>query len=252
MNDRAHFLPALLLAFALLAPSQAQAQDTAAPSPAAAPGATSWKVALRPYFYLAGISGAVTAGGNTTPINSTFGDILDNVKLSLFTAVTAEKGRWGVYGDFQYIDLDATGNGPVATTVGLRNIIGEVDATLRPHAAGGLRALLGVRAYEVDQTVTVGANPPIKASTLVVDPIIGALGEWTLGERWEFELRGDIGGFGASSEFTSQMSIVTLYHLSKTVSIPLGYRTLGYRIKKEKVQMDTEMGGLVIGADIRF
>jgi hypothetical protein len=246
------FRQGALLTLSLLFASTVQAQESVTATVAAAPDATSWKVALRPYFFLAGISGADTAGGNTTPINSTFGDILDNVKLSLFTAVTAEKGRWGVYGDFQYIDLNAEGTGPVTTTVGLRNIIAELDATLRPHAAGGLRAILGVRAYQVDQTVTVGANPPIKASTLVIDPIIGALGEWSLGERWEFELRGDIGGFGASSEFTSQMSIVTLYHLSKTVSIPLGYRTLGYRIKKEKVQMDTEMGGLVIGADIRF
>jgi hypothetical protein len=227
----------VLLSLCLLLPAAAHAQ---------------WKVAVRPYFFLAGISGSLTSGSNTIPLNSTFADILDNVKLSLFTAVTAEKGRWGVYGDFQYIDLNAEGSGPVGSTVGLRNIIAEVDATLRPHAAGGLRALLGVRAYQVDQTVTIGANPPIKASTLVIDPIIGALGEWTLGKKWEFELRGDIGGFGASSEFTSQMSLVTLYHVSKTVSIPMGYRTLGYRIKDDDVWMDTEMGGLVIGADIRF
>ena len=248
MTSPQRLLRQSFLALGLLLPSVAHAQD----SVVAAPAGSSWKFAVRPYFFLAGISGSVTAGSNTIPINSTFGDILDNVKLSLFTAVTAEKGRWGVYGDFQYIDLNAEGTGPVSSTVGLRNIIAELDATLRPHAAGGLRALLGVRAYQVDQTVTIGANPPIKASTLVIDPIIGAMGEWTLGDRWEFELRGDVGGFGASSEFTSQMSLVTLYHVSRSVSIPMGYRTLGYRIKDDDIWMDTEMGGLVIGADIRF
>jgi len=248
-----HLRRAALLTIGLFLPSAAQAQDTAVP---AAPtvvdtAAPTWKVAIRPYFFLAGVSGSVTSGSNTIPINSTFGDILDNVKLSLFTSIALEKGRWGVYGDFQYIDLNAEGSGAVGGTVGLRNIIGEIDGTYRPRRTEGLRLVAGVRGYQVDQTVTIGANPPVKAKTLVIDPIIGAVGVWRLGDQWQFRLRGDIGGFGVSSEFTSQLSLVVLYDISKVVSIPLGYRTLNYRIKTDGIHMDTGMGGLVVGVDIR-
>jgi hypothetical protein len=237
------FLAGLLLA------STAHAQD---PASVRSDSATGSRVSIRPYLFLAGLSGSITAGSNTIPINSSFGEILDNLQFSLFTAVSFEKGRWGGYADFQYISLGAEGSGALGATVELKNIIGEVDGTFRPSRAGGLRLLAGARAYQVDQTLTIGANPSTTASTFVLDPIVGAIGEWSLGDKWDFEIRGDIGGFGVSSEFTSQLSMVALLNVSKSVSIPIGYRTLNYRIKDGKIFMDTQMGGLVLGADIKL
>lgn len=236
-----------VLLLSMLFATASRAQDSTAAPPDAAP----WRVAIRPYFFLAGVSGSVTSGSNTIPINSTFGELLDNVQLSIFTAIGLVKGRWGLYADFQYISLNAEGTGQLGTTVGLENIIVEADATFQPPGASGLRLLAGLRGYRVDQTVNFSGQPPVKATTTVVDPVVGALGAWNLGERWQFEFRGDIGGFGVSSEFTSQLSLVVLYDISQTVSIPLGYRILGYRIKTDDVWMDTGMGGLVVGVDIR-
>lgn len=238
---------ALLLGFGAATP--AQAQDTTAVRVDSAPDS---RVSIRPYLFLAGLSGSITAGPNTIPINSSFGELVENLQFSLFTAVEFEKGRWGGYADFQYISLGAEGSGALGATVELKNIIGEVDMTYRPSRAGGLRVLAGARGYQVDQTLTIGANPPVTASTFVLDPIVGAIGQWPLGETWDFEIRGDIGGFGISSEFTSQLAMVAMLKVSKTVSIPIGYRTLNYRIKDGKVFMDTQMGGLVLGADIKL
>jgi hypothetical protein len=238
---------------ALLLASAAQAQDStmARPDPVTPTAVPGWSTTLRPYLFLAGVSGSITAGPSTIPINSSFGELLDNLQPSFFTAVAFEKGMWGVYADFQYISLEGEGTGMLGTTVGLKNIIGEADFTLRPSRGSTLRLLAGLRGYQVDQRVTLGDTLVIRGETFVLDPIIGAMGTWDLGDRWQFEMRGDIGGFGISSEFTSQLSIVAMYDVSGTISIPFGYRIINYRIKDEDIWMDTSMGGLVVGVDIR-
>jgi hypothetical protein len=240
----------VLLTIPCLATVAHAQESTAGPtdSVTAPPG---WTTTIRPYLFLAGISGSLTAGPSTIPINSSFGELVDNLQPSFFTAVAFEKGVWGVYADFQYISLEGEGTGMLGTTVGLKNIIGEADVTFRPSPGSSLRLLAGARGYQVDQSVTINSNPPIHGETFVIDPIIGAMGTWDLGDKWQFEMRGDFGGFGISSEFTSQLSIVAMYDVSSTISIPFGYRILNYRIKDDEVWMDTSMGGLVLGVDIR-
>ena len=206
---------------------------------------------IRPYFWLSGVSGSVTSTPLTFPINSSFGDLLDNVKVGAFAAVTMEKVRWGVYGDFQYISLVGEGTGASGATLELRNIIGEVDGFLRiPAGSGSLKFVGGVRVYSVDETLTPNNQQPIESNTTVADPILGAVGEWSTGKRWHFEMRGDLGGFGVGSEFTNQLSVIFLWQINDRLRLPFGYRMLGYQIKDGGVEMDTRMTGLVLGLDI--
>ena len=213
--------------------------------------ASGWVTHIRPYFWLAGVSGSVTAAPLTFPINSSFGDLLDNVKMGAFAAVTVEKQRWGMYGDFQYISLVGGGTGPSGATLELQNVIGEVDAFLRiPAASGSLKFIGGVRVYSVDETLTPNGGSPAKSNTTVADPILGALGEWSIGKKWDFEMRADLGGFGLGSEFTNQISAVFQWQINDKLRLPFGYRVLSYQIKDGSVQMDTRMTGLVVGLDI--
>jgi hypothetical protein len=131
-------------------------------------------------------------------------------------------------------------------------VIAEADVTLRPGQAPTLKFLAGGRVYSIVQTLSIGGEPLPNATTTVIDPIIGAKGEWTLGDRWDFEMRGDIGGFGLSSEFTYQLFASARWDISHTLSLPFGYRILGYQIKTGDVWMDTRMGGLVLGLEFRF
>ena len=206
---------------------------------------------IRPYFWLSGVSGSVTSAPLTFPINSSFGDLLDNVQVGAFAAVTVEKPRWGLYGDFQYISLKGEATGASGATLELQNIIGEVDVFLRiPTGSGSLKFIGGVRVYSVDETLTPNSASPIQSKTTVADPILGAVGEWSIGKRWNFEMRGDLGGFGIGSEFTNQLSVVFQWQINDKLRLPFGYRVLGYQIKDGGVEMDTRMTGLVLGLDI--
>ena len=178
--------------------------------------------------------------------------MLNHVKLGAFINFTAQKGQWGASGDIQYINLYGEGSGLLDVSLDLKNVIGEVDVFYEPDTAATLRFLAGVRAYSVKQTITIEGVELPAASTVVVDPILGAYGTWRLSEGWDFELRGDIGGFGVSSEFTYQMMVLFHWDITESLAIPFGYRVLGYQIKKDDILMDTRMAGMVLGLDIKF
>lgn len=211
-----------------------------------------WKFSLRPYFYLSGLSGSITVDPLTFPVNSSFSTLLSNVKFGGFLSFTAEKGQWGVNADFQYINLYGESTGPAGSSLDLKNIIGELDIIFRPELAPTLRFLVGLRAYSVSQSILVAGQALPEAKVNVYDPVIGAYGSWALHRKWDFELRGDIGGFGVSSEATYQMMGGFRFGLGENTSLPFGYRILGYQIKKDDVRMNTRMMGAYIGFDFRF
>ena len=124
--------------------------------------------------------------------------------------------------------------------------------TFRPSRASTLKFLAGLRVYWVQETLRIEGEPLPEVNTTVIDPILGALGSWELSDRWDFQMRGDIGGFGISSEFTYQLLTLFRWGISDTVSLPFGYRILGYQIQDGNVWMNTRMGGLVVGLDFRF
>ena len=250
MTLLAGLLAGLLTASAVGAPTSTPEKPPERPAGEKDP--PSWRSSIRPYFFLSGISGSVTAEPITIPINNSFGDLLDNVRIGGFIAFTVEKGQWGLYADFQYINLVGQGESSLDAELELDNLIGEVDVTCRPGGAPTLAFLTGLRVYSIDQTLTIGSLSPAKANTTVFDPIVGAQGHWELSDRWDFEIRGDIGGFGVGSEFTYQLLALFSWDISRTFSLPFGYRVLGYQIKDGGIWMNTRMGGLVVGLDIRF
>lgn len=211
-----------------------------------------WNFSLRPYFFLSGLSGSITIDPVTFPINSSFSNILKHVKLGGFISFQAEKNRWGINADFQYINLYGESSLVNDSFVDLKNVIGEVDLMFRPESAPSLRFLVGVRAYSIIQNVTLLGRQLPKAETVVVDPILGAFGTWKLQDRWDFELHGDIGGLGISSDFTYQMMALFRWGISDSLSIPFGYRVLGYEIKQDDIWMNTRMTGAMLGLDIKF
>ena len=221
-------------------------------SPANTSLSESWKFTVRPYLFFTGVSGSVTVDPITIPINSTFSSLLDNLRLGFFISLSAEKRKWGVYTDFQYSNLFAEGTGRIPSSFELENTLGELDLTFRVPSAPTLRFLAGARIYSIKQTVTVAGEELPEASTTVFDPVIGAQGAWKLSSRWDYEMRGDIGGFGLSSEFTYQLLMLFHWELSQSVSIPFGYRILGYQIKKSSVHFNYRMTGAMLGLEFRF
>ena len=156
-------LSIVLLAGLLAAESvwaQTTTSETSQPAASTVAESTSeWHFSLRPYLFLSGVSGSVTAGPFTFPINSKFSDLLDNARLGAFVAFKAEKSPWGLYADFQYISLVGKSTSALDAELELDNLVAEADVTFRPPRAPTLKFLAGLRVYSIEQSVSILSQP---------------------------------------------------------------------------------------------
>jgi len=237
-------------------PSQETEPAAATGGPEASkPAADKWDFRGVLYLWAVGVSGVATAGGNSDQINAKFGDILDNLDFAAMFNFQGRKGQWGFVADVTYADLGGEAPGPLGigdTDISLTMALVEADATFRPKDIRSLEFVGGVRVLDVHQTIDFPLQPSVRADATLIDPVVGAQGAWQLGKRWWFRLRGDIGGFGISSEFTYQAYGGFRWNFAGDFGLDLAYRILGYQIDQSDVEMDLTLQGLVLGLDYWF
>lgn len=233
--------------------SPAPAQGT---EPAPAPAPTSdegWKFGITPYLWMAGIQGTLIVGPVGIPVQQSFSDLTSNLDFGGSLRAEARRKAWSVLFDTTYIAV--SGDVPVPTgnlDVDMDSLFVELDLGYTPERAPGLTFLVGARLLDVEQTVGFPNLPRVESCTTVVDPILGARGTWDLCEKFMFSLRGDIGGFGLSSEFTSQLAGNFRWAFSRAGGVELGYRMYTYDIDKSDVRFDMRTAGPTLGVDFRF
>jgi hypothetical protein len=232
----------------------AEEGGASAASPESSPG---WTFDLSPYFFLSGVSGSITTANRTYPINATVSDLADNLRMGLWLSFKGSGRRWGFYSDLQYSSL--VGKTQVAEDdeepvleVQLDNLIVEGDATLAIRDYSSLRFSAGIRVYYMTQELRFRTIPDEKVETTLVDPVFGARGDWDMGKKWRFALKGDIGGFGISSEFTYQLLMQFNWRFAKHWGLPFGYRLLSYTIATGGIMTDIRLAGLNLGVEYSF
>ena len=186
-----------------------------------------WRFGFLPYIWITSMNGDMTVRGRTVDIDASFGDILDNAdSLFAFNGIlTARKGRWGGYVDGTYMKIGTDDSKLGPTTVDTTNQLAyfEFGGLYRlgegvwgadwqeDKPAKGRRWFLdfiaGGRLTTQDNQFTLqgvqGRTRQVSQSRTWTDPIFGFLGITDLSEsrKWEFRLKGDIGGFGVASDF---------------------------------------------------
>lgn len=228
-------------------------------------GSDKWEFMVAPYFWAAGIDGDMKVKENEVDIDVGFSDILDVLEFGGSVHAEAKKGRWGAFADLMYLSL--------STDKELKPTTAEMDMDLWTIELGGfyqignwktqggsgrtmtLDVLGGGRYWEISSEIDIG---PINREKSVdwIDPFVGArfiaeMKDWLI-----FHVRGDIGGFGVSSdasEFTWNIYAGPAFKVSDKVTIVAGYRALG--LEKERgndLEMDITMHGPQVGVAIRF
>jgi hypothetical protein len=85
----------------------------------------------------------------------------------------------------------------------------------------------GIRYTDMDAKLEFsGPLGTLKGNKSWVDPMFGLRWRWAFTEKWAFVARGDIGGFGAGSDFTWHALGLIDWRPWKHVGFLLGYRTL--------------------------
>jgi len=84
------------------------------------------------------------------------------------------------------------------------------------------------------------------------DPVVIARFTTDIKDKWLFQFRGDIGGFGVGSDLTWQLHATAGYRFTKLFQMSLGYRILStdYRVGEEPTEFLFDVNEF--GPEIRF
>jgi len=212
-----------------------------------------WEFMLAPYLWASGIEGDVAVLGQPAEVDQSFSDIVDVLDGGVLLHFEAAHEKWTILSDLVFLDLG----------VGLETPSGELDYEqwiVEGAGAYGVREnvdfLFGARYIRLDAELRfsgLALNPQRDRSW--IDPFVGL--RWaTLGERWGFSLRGDIGGFGVESDLTWQLRATGTYRFSDRVFLGFGFRVLDHDFEDgaglSRFVYDLTLSGTEIGVGFNF
>jgi hypothetical protein len=212
-------LSVLLGIFLVLGASTAFAGETQKES--------NWDFSLAPlYLWAVNMDGEMGIGPVNTGLSVDFGTIFDNLEtVFTFHFEGVHRSNWGFFLDYSYIDISAS---TTLLSLDFTSVLAEAGGYYRigngPHTFDFLG---GVRYTKLESDITIGAPPPTFSLTEDwVDPIVGLRYAYTFNDKWQLNLRGDIGGFGAGSDFTWNAIGLIQFQPWKYAAILAGYRAL--------------------------
>ncbi len=193
-----------------------------------------WAYTIEPYGLFSSIEGDASIGRVTgVSVSVDFGNILDNLDLAGMVHFEAIKGdRWGVILDYGFMDLSGSvtnARGGVFAADVRQGVLEAFVVRRFNKDSGALDVYAGIRWWDND----IGAilDPALLPGSLSVDikqdwvdPVIGARWHRPINDRWALMLRGDVGGFGVTSDFTSAVGVSAFYSFKPTLSLELAYR----------------------------
>ncbi len=219
-----------------------------------------WNFSVTPYFWMAGLGGETAAGDD---INMPFKQVIENLSFAVMTSIAAEKGRFGVYSDFIYMNLE--GSKTTSAKIVRRTFDAKLDATIQgfittnalgykivdtPDTAiagfGGFRYLW----LNTDLDFSLGKfNASASDQGQVIDAVVGLRGETKLSDRWSVAYYGDIGT--GQSDVTWQLFGAIGYEI-KNIDLFAGYRYIGWRFDDVAGLDSLDTYGPVLGARFKF
>jgi hypothetical protein len=193
-----------------------------------------WGYGAEVYLWGADIGGETTDGA---PVEIDFNDIFENLELAFMGTFAAGKGKWTLFGDFIYLDIEDDDKGlikiagiPVNTKIDveLKGFISTMGAAYRFLEADATRLNLyaGVRYFWLEADVDVGIGPVSGDGTesdQVWDGIVGLRGKTDLNQEWYLTYFADVGA--GDSDLTWQAFAGLNYKFRKFDTV-LGYRYL--------------------------
>jgi opacity protein-like surface antigen len=220
-------------------------------------GAQDWSGTFTLSGWVPTVSGTEGAdGGPRVELDTR--DRLGGGALAPSATAALRRGPLGLLFELTYADLDADGEvaAPAAgrAEVGTRLLIASAAASWRFHDAAGsyAEAFGGLRGFDVEVDVDDAGTGSRSASARWVDPILGLRGALDFAERWSLSGLGDIGGFSAGSDLNYQVYGGLSYAFSEKLLATIGYRYMKIDYDDERLDIDVDIEGPVIGLTYNF
>lgn len=282
MKTVMHRLVICLLVSPLLA-LPAVAQDAPEiPAPSKQQGAPlsledqQWRFRSIGWLWAMGLEGTLGARGASVSVDASFADVLDATDSLIGIAGRLEigKGRWGGFIDGLYNRLgveDATGPlGLAEVDVTMEQAIIDFGVLFRLtemeiEALDGTSGRLSLDLYAGGRysSLDIEIDPEVAATREGgrdwIDPIIGASVAMPIANHVNLEARGDVGGFGAASDFTWSAMLLLVYEFELfdlPASVFGGYRAIGQDYSdgsgSDRFEWDVTLHGPTLGFSLAF
>ena len=222
MTTSTRFLGALVLALSFAGlPASAEAQSD------------DWEFVIAPYALFGNLTGeAAVIPSQATPVDLDFGDLLESMRFATIVHAEVWKGNWGVMGDLIWMRLgeDITLPGPASLVLDIEVDQFIIEGFLGRRFLGPNRQLDlfgGVRVWDVGidlELVDTERAQGLGAGW--VDPVIGGRIIQDVAEDWYVTARGDMGGFGAGSDFSWNLQGGIGWEAASWFSLLLQYKAL--------------------------
>jgi len=255
------------LALAVLATSGLAQAGAPAPAPepyaiSPTPSGEGWWFRAAPYGWLTAVTGDVTVGHLTTPVDISMSDTLDSLDMTFMGLFEVGYNRWSLAVDVIYAKLsqDIDGGGRLFDSFRFEQkqlfVIPAISYRVIDTDNYHMSIYAGARitAMEVDLTgrFARGGQETRGVSTSWVDPLVGIRGQADINDRLFFRYSGDIGGFGVSSDLIWNAFGGFGYNVNDSIGLLVGYRALGMDYSKGSFTLDVVSHGPVLGLEVRF
>ncbi len=210
------------LAVSMTCAHPALAQDTAG----------EWRQTFYLYGMGAAIDGDAQIGPLTVPVDLSISDLFDSLDMGGMAAYRINNDTWSFSGDVTYMDLGwdkSTQQGRAGVWLDTKQltVMGTVGRRVTPR----LEALFTLAYFDLSADLRAQVlQQQLSASRDAnwVDPMIGLNYRLPFGEKWTFDLRGDVGGFGIGSDLTLHGWATFHRQNSELFSWYFGYRYIAY------------------------
>jgi hypothetical protein len=195
------------------------------------------------------------------PVEANPGDIFSKLKMGAMLYLEAKTDKWAIISDLVYMKLyQEVTPGTIVNSgdVTAKQLIWEAAGLYR--ITSFLEAGVGGRLNYLEMGIDVRRNLIPSGTEEVTgeqsktwyDPVLIARLTTDINDKWLFQFRGDIGGFGVGSDLTWQLHATTGYRFTKLFQMSLGYRILSTDYKSGEEPKEFLFDVNEFGPEIRF
>jgi hypothetical protein len=194
--------------------------------------ADKWEFIIAPYALVPYIDGDASVGrveGAEVDVGPK--DITENLDLGAMIQLEAHhESGYGISLAYNFMDLGGGATDPsgmVSLDAEIYQGILEGYGIYRVNTdRGPLDFYGGVRWWDMDVEIKINNSQVVDNNADWVDPVVGARWMPQIADNWHLILKGDIGGFGAASDFTWNLQGGIIWDATDYLSLVFQYRAL--------------------------
>jgi hypothetical protein len=235
--------------------------NTASPFAAHDPDKLYWNARLGVWGM--SLAGTVGVRGFSTGVDASFDDLIDNTNIAAMPSFQLTKGNWLMAINGLYAQLEDSGHviGPLGIRRGadVTSTMGVVDVgvgytLLREKTTLGfpmtVAPVIGGRWTYLDLEVNPEVIDTRSGNRAWFDPYVGATATIGVTRLLDWQIAGNVGGFGVGSDFTWAFQTMLEWHFARHASLDLGYRVLAWDYDLDNFKWDVTLQGPWIGISI--